>query len=68
MKFNWFQKLGRRQCDEELDAEIRTHLDAAIRDRIARGETPDEARANRKATSPRSGARPTTIARRGITS
>ncbi|MGH9837161.1 MAG: ABC transporter permease [Blastocatellia bacterium] len=42
MKFNWL----RRQRDEELDAEIRSHLDEAIRDRIARGETPDEARAN----------------------
>ena len=36
---------GQRK-DEELDAEIRSHLDEAIRDRIARGETPDEARAN----------------------
>jgi predicted permease len=32
--------------DEELDAEIRSHLDEAIRDRVARGETTDEARAN----------------------
>jgi hypothetical protein len=39
-------KLWRQRKDEELDAEIRTHLDEAIRDRIARGETPDEARAN----------------------
>jgi hypothetical protein len=46
MKFNWFQKLWRRQREEELDAEIRSHLDEAIRDRIARGEAPDEARAN----------------------
>jgi len=38
--------LRRRQHDEELDTEIRSHLDEAIRDRIARGETPDEARAN----------------------
>jgi hypothetical protein len=38
MNFNWF----RRQREEELDAEIRNHLDEAIRDRIARGE----ARAN----------------------
>ncbi|MGH9839938.1 MAG: permease prefix domain 1-containing protein, partial [Blastocatellia bacterium] len=42
MKFPWFRK----QRDEELDAEIRGHLDEAIRDRIARGEAPDEARAN----------------------
>ncbi|MGH9850514.1 MAG: ADOP family duplicated permease [Blastocatellia bacterium] len=39
--FRW-----RRQRDEELDAEIRSHLDEAIRDRIERGEAPDEARAN----------------------
>jgi hypothetical protein len=43
MKFHWFR---RQQRDEELDAEIRSHLDEAIRDRIARGEAPDEARAN----------------------
>ena len=36
-----------KQCkDEDLTAEIRSHLDEAIRDRIARGETPDEARTN----------------------
>jgi predicted permease len=35
-----------KQREEELDAEIRSHLDEAIRDRIARGETPDEARTN----------------------
>ncbi|MGH9840734.1 MAG: permease prefix domain 1-containing protein [Blastocatellia bacterium] len=39
--FRW-----RRQRDEELDAEIRSHLDEAIRDRIERGETPEQARAN----------------------
>src|SRR5262244_3848065 len=39
-------KFWRRRKDEELDAEIRSHLDEAIRDRIARGESPDEARAN----------------------
>jgi putative ABC transport system permease protein len=32
--------------DEELDAEIRSHLDEAIHDRIERGESPDEARVN----------------------
>jgi putative ABC transport system permease protein len=42
MKLNWF----RQQREEEFNAEIRSHLDAAIRDRIARGEMPDEARAN----------------------
>jgi len=35
-----------RHRNEELDAEIRSHLDEAIRDRIARGESPDEARVN----------------------
>jgi putative ABC transport system permease protein len=39
--FHW-----RRRRDEDLDAEIRHHLDQAIRDRIERGETPDEARTN----------------------
>ncbi|MGH9839942.1 MAG: ADOP family duplicated permease [Blastocatellia bacterium] len=42
MKFPWLRK----QRDEELDAEIRSHLDEAIRDRIERGESPDEARAS----------------------
>src|SRR5215470_18565093 len=36
-----------RQCKEaELDAEIRSHLEEAISERIERGETPEEARAN----------------------
>jgi putative ABC transport system permease protein len=39
-------KFWRQRKDEELDAEIRSHLDEAIRDRLARGETPEEARAN----------------------
>jgi len=39
-------KFWRQRKDEELDAEIRSHLDEAIRDRIARGESPDEARAH----------------------
>ncbi len=43
MKFNWFR---RQQREAELDAEIGSHLDEAISDRIERGETPDEARAN----------------------
>src|SRR5262245_29369374 len=43
MKFRWF---SRRQREEELDAEIRSHLDEAILDRIERGETPEQARAN----------------------
>ncbi|MGH9842034.1 MAG: permease prefix domain 1-containing protein [Blastocatellia bacterium] len=42
MRFPWLCK----QRDEELDAEIRSHLDEAIRDRIERGETPEQARAN----------------------
>lgn len=40
MKWPWQRK------DEELNAEIQHHLDEAIRDRIARGETPAEARLN----------------------
>ncbi len=32
--------------DEELDAEIRSHIEEAIRERIERGESPDEARIN----------------------
>lgn len=40
MKFNWFR---REQRDADLDAEIRSHLDEAIRDRIERGETPNRA-------------------------
>jgi putative ABC transport system permease protein len=43
MKFPWFR---RKQREEELDAEIRSHLDEAIRDRIARGEASNEARVN----------------------
>jgi predicted permease len=43
MKFPWFR---RQQREEELDAEIRSHLDEAIRDRLARGEPFGEARAN----------------------
>jgi hypothetical protein len=36
----------RRRKDEELDDEIRSHLDEAVRDRIERGDSPEEARAN----------------------
>jgi macrolide transport system ATP-binding/permease protein len=43
VKFPWFQG---PQREAELDAEIRSHLNEAIRERIERGETPDEARAN----------------------
>jgi hypothetical protein len=39
-------KRWRQRKDEELDTEIRSHLDEAIRDRIERGEAPDEARAH----------------------
>ncbi|MGH9849263.1 MAG: ADOP family duplicated permease [Blastocatellia bacterium] len=42
MKSPWLRK----QREAELDAEIRSHLDEAIRERIARGESPDEARHN----------------------
>ncbi|MGH9839930.1 MAG: permease prefix domain 1-containing protein [Blastocatellia bacterium] len=43
MKFNWFRC---QQRDAELDAEIRNHLDEAIRDRIERGETAEQAHAS----------------------
>ncbi len=36
-------RFGRRRRDEELDEEIRSHLEMAIRDRIERGESPEEA-------------------------
>ena len=39
-------KFWRQHKDEELDAEIRSHLNEAMRDRIERGESPDEARVN----------------------
>jgi macrolide transport system ATP-binding/permease protein len=42
MNFPWHRK----HRDAELNTEIHHHLDEAIRDRIARGETPNEARAN----------------------
>src|SRR5262245_34205173 len=35
-----------RRKDAELDEEIRSHLDEAIRDRIERGESPEQARVN----------------------
>src|SRR5262245_35570775 len=35
-----------RRKDAELDEEIRSHLDEAIRNRIERGESPEQARAN----------------------
>ena len=44
MKFPaWF---GRKQREQELDDEIRSHLAMAIRERIERGEDPTEAEAN----------------------
>lgn len=43
MKFPWFRC---RQREEDLAAEIRSHLDEAICERMARGETPEEARLN----------------------
>src|SRR5262245_50816377 len=36
----------RRRREEELEAEIQSHLDLAIHDRMERGETPERARAN----------------------
>src|SRR5262245_30229232 len=38
--FRWHRK------DAELDEEIRSHLNEAIRDRIERGESPEQARVN----------------------
>ncbi len=37
---------GLQNKDEELEAEIQHHLDEAIRERMARGETAEQARAN----------------------
>jgi macrolide transport system ATP-binding/permease protein len=37
-------RFWRQRKDEELEAEIRSHLDQAIRERIERGEAPEEAR------------------------
>ena len=34
MKFNRFHKLWRQHLEEELDAEIRNHLDDAVRLRL----------------------------------
>lgn len=39
--FRW-----RHRKDEDLDAEIRAHLDEAIRDRCARGESAEQSRLN----------------------
>ncbi len=39
-------RLWRHRKDEELDAEIQHHLNDAIRDGIARGEAPEQARLN----------------------
>lgn len=36
---------GRARREEELDEEIRSHLRMAIRDRVERGETPEQAKA-----------------------
>ncbi len=44
MKLRWW----RHRKDEELYAEIRSHFDEAIRDRIARGETPDRANSSQQ--------------------
>jgi putative ABC transport system permease protein len=43
MMFTWFR---RQQREDELEAEIRNHVEMSIRDRIARGESPDEAHAS----------------------
>ena len=42
---NWLNRLLHgRQMDEQLDKELRFHLDQQIADLIARGVAPDEAR------------------------
>lgn len=43
MRLNWFR---RKQNEDDLNAEIGSHLDEATRDRIAHGESPEEARLN----------------------
>src|ERR1700693_1397594 len=39
-------RLFQRKWDADLDAEIESHLTMAIRDRIARGQSPEQARAD----------------------
>ena len=43
MKFNWFHH---QQGEPGLDAEIHSQLEEAVRDRIERGEAPEQARAD----------------------
>jgi predicted permease len=43
MKFPWRQRTRR---NDEINAEIRNHLEMSIRDRIERGESPEQARTN----------------------
>ena len=46
MKWPWpFVSAGRRKRDEELDEEIRAHIEMSAREREERGATADEARA-----------------------
>jgi predicted permease len=44
MKWPMFWRSRRRTRDDDLDDEVRTHLEMAARDRIERGEPADEAR------------------------
>ena len=47
---SWWTRLIRwRRLDAELDEELRAHFAMAVRDRVARGESPAEA----ERTSPR---------------
>src|SRR5215467_6676626 len=39
----WSRFFGRRQRENDLDEEIRAHLTLAARDRVERGETPEDA-------------------------
>jgi macrolide transport system ATP-binding/permease protein len=40
----WFWPLHRREIEDDLQAEIRTHLEMAARDRVAEGAPPESAR------------------------
>jgi hypothetical protein len=45
MRF-WDGLFHRRQCDEELDEEVQTHLRTAAQERMAQGESAEQARAS----------------------
>ena len=44
---NWWQRLWRRKkMEEQLEKELRFHLDQHVNDLVARGSTPELARRN----------------------